>query len=53
MTFHTKLLLVQNHLPNRFNEIDGFIKIYDGVRYLALFGSGLYDAIYNRIRYYK
>ena len=35
----------------RFNEIDGFIKIYDGIRYLVLFGSGWYDAIYNRIRY--
>ena len=40
----------------RFDEIDGSIKIYDGIRYLVLFGSGLYgsglyDAIYNRIRY--
>ena len=35
----------------RFNEIDEFIKIYDGIRYLVLFGSGLYDAIYNWIRY--
>ena len=34
-----------------FDEIDGFIKIYDGIRYLVLFGSALYDAIYNRIRY--
>ena len=23
----------------RFDEIDGFIKIYDGVRYLVLFGN--------------
>ena len=35
----------------RFDEIDGCIKIYDGIRYLVLFGSGLYDTIYNRIRY--
>ena len=35
----------------RFDEIDGSIKIYDRIRYLVLFGSGLYDAIYNRIRY--
>ena len=34
----------------RFEEIDGFIKIYDGIRYLALFGPEWYDAIYNRIR---
>ena len=35
----------------RFNEIDGFIKIYDGIRYLVLFGSEPYDAIYNLIRF--
>ena len=35
----------------RFNEIDGFIKIYDGIRYLVLFGSEPYDGIYNLIRY--
>ena len=34
----------------RFNEIDGFIIIYDRTRYLVLFGSEK-DAIYNRIRY--
>ena len=35
----------------RFDEIDGFSKFYDGIRYLILFVPGLYDAIYNRIRY--
>ena len=35
----------------RFDKIDGFVKIYDGTRYLALFGSERYDAIYYRIRY--
>ena len=34
----------------RFDKIDGFIRIYDGTRYLTLFGSGKY-AFYNRIRY--
>ena len=34
----------------RFDEIDGFIKIYDGIRYLVLF-SYLYDKICNRIKY--
>ena len=34
----------------RFDEIDGFIKIYDGIRYLVLF-SYLYDEICNRIKY--
>ena len=32
-------------------KIDGFIKIYDGIRYLVLFGPEIYDAIYNRVRY--
>ena len=35
----------------KFDKIDGFIRIYDGTRYLRLFGSENYDAIYNRIRY--
>ena len=34
----------------RFDEIDGFIKIYDGIRYLVLL-SYLYDEICNRIKY--
>ena len=35
----------------RYDEIDGFIRIYDGTRYLTLFGPEKYDVIYNRIRY--
>ena len=37
----------------RFDEIDRFIKIYDGIRPLVLFGHLLYDEIYDRylIRY--
>ena len=35
----------------RFDEIDGSIRIYDGIRYLTLFRSEKYEAIYNRIRY--
>ena len=34
-----------------FNKIDGFTEICDGIRYLEIFGYGLYDEIYNRIRY--
>ena len=34
-----------------FEKIDGFIKIYDGIRYLVLFTSERYNAIYNRIAY--
>ena len=36
--FYTKLLWVQKTLRIRFDIINGFIKIYDGTRYLMLFG---------------
>ena len=32
-----------------FDKINVFIRIYDGTRYLKLFGSDKYYAIYNRI----
>ena len=35
----------------RFDKIDGFITVYDGIRYLALFESEKYAFIYNRIKY--
>ena len=35
----------------RFDKIDGSIKIYDETRYLTLFGSEKYNAIYDKIRY--
>ena len=35
----------------RFDKIDGFIRVYDGPRYLVLFGSEKYKSIYKRIRY--
>ena len=34
-----------------FEKIDGFIKIYDGIRYLILFASERYNAIYDRINH--
>ena len=34
-----------------FEKIDGFIKIYDGIRYLLLFDPESYDETYNRITY--
>ena len=43
--FDSKPLLI------RFDKINGFIRVYDGKRYLVLFGSGKYDSILNRIRY--
>ena len=43
--------MVLKRLCIRFEKIDGFIKIYDGIRCLVLFGSKQYDAIYDRFRY--
>ena len=34
-----------------FEKIDGFIKIYDGIRYVILFVPEKYNAIYGRINY--
>ena len=33
----------------RFDKIDRFIRVYDGTRYLVLFGSEKYDFIYYKI----
>ena len=38
-----------NPLRIRFDKVDGVIKIYDGTRYLELFSSRIYNAIYDRI----
>ena len=35
----------------RFNKIDGFIRVYDGARYLVLFGAEKYDFICKRVRH--
>ena len=46
-----KTLVDPKPLCIRFDKIDGFIRIYDGTRYLTWFGSAKYDATYDRIRY--
>ena len=46
-----KTLIGPKPLRNRFDKIDGFTRIYDGTRYLVLFGSEKYDVIYSRSRY--
>ena len=33
-----------------FDKVDGFIRDYDGTKYLVLFGREKYNAIYDRIR---
>ena len=35
----------------KFDEIDGIIKIYDGIRYLVLFDHGWFDKICDNIKY--
>ena len=46
-----KTLIGPKPLGIRFNKIDGFIRIYDGSKYLVLLGPEKYNAIYDRIRY--
>ena len=51
MIFHKKNLFSSKRLRIKFNELDGFFRDYDGIRYLTFFDSEKHDAIYNRIRY--
>ena len=44
-----KILIVWEPFRIGFDKINGFIRIYDGTRYLSLFGTEKYDAIYDRI----
>ena len=37
----------------RFDERYGFLKTYDGIRYLVLFGVSFYDRIFDRIMSYN
>ena len=46
-----KTLIGSKPLRIRFDKIDRILRIYDGTRYLTLFGTKKYYAIYDRIRY--
>ena len=46
-----KTLIAAKPLCIRFDKIDGFIRVYNGSRYLVLFSPEKYDAIYDRIRF--
>ena len=46
-----KSLIAAKPVLIRFDKTDGFIRVYDGTRYLVLFGSEKYDIIYDGIRY--
>ena len=50
ITFHTKLRLLLN-LCVIFNKKDGFIRVYNIIRYLVLFGGEKNIFVYNRIGY--
>ena len=47
-----KRLIDSMPLRIRFDKIDGFIRGYDGIRYLVLTGSQKHDSIYNRTGYF-
>ena len=51
ITFHRKILIGTKPMLLRFDKAKGFIRVYDGSRYLVLFVPEKYDAIYNRSRY--
>ena len=36
----------------KFDKIVGIIKVYEGTRYLVVFGAEKYDFIYDKIRSY-
>ena len=46
-----KNLIDSKSLRIRFDKIDGFIRGFDGTKYLVLFGSEKYGSIYDRNRY--
>ena len=46
-----KTLIGSKLLRIRFDKIDRIIRIYNETRYLTLFDTKKYDAIYGRIRY--
>ena len=50
ITFHAKFDMLKT-FSNQVYQIDGFIRVYDGGRYLLLFGAEKYDSCYNKIRY--
>ena len=44
-----KTLIGVKPLRISFDKIDGFIKVYDGTRYLVLFGAEKCDSIHTKI----
>ena len=46
-----KTFMGRKSLRIRFNKINGFIKIYEGIRYLILYNYERYNAIYDKMKY--
>ena len=46
-----KILIFAKPLRIMFDIVDGFIRDYNGTKYLAIFSSEKYNAIFNSIRY--
>ena len=46
-----KILFGSKPFRIRFDEVYGFIRVYDRIKYWVLFAPEKYDVIYNRIRY--
>ena len=51
MKIHSKIFQVIRFHPKVWLTLNGFIRVYDGTRYLVLFRTEKYDLICNRIRY--
>ena len=49
MTLHRKFWFVQKYFFVRFDKVDGFIRVYDGTRYLVLLDPEKYEVFYNGI----
>ena len=49
MTLCTKLLIDAKLLHITFGKVNGFIRDYDGTKYLVLFKLEKHDAIYDRV----
>ena len=46
-----KTFIGSKPLRIRFNKVGECIRVYDGTKYLVLFGSENYDFIHSRVRY--
>ena len=46
-----KTFMGRKSLRIRFNKINGFIKIYEGIRYLILYNYERYNAICDKMKY--